>query len=311
MAKLTQEQLDLIPVYRDIGIKIGLACGPSDREKVFSAFKSFYEKILNKPFPNRVIFVRSPMEAQAVIQKLENDKSNSHEKWTLETNDEFVQNLVKDFVVTKFTPTHDCGFGSAEIYWIQYARYFQNVLGMDFKELTEGINIYETLAKNSGIHWIFEEAVIVSDRPLSIMMENNQLHNDEGPAVAYGDGYKQWYINGHEVNEKIVMNPKSFTAKELSAIENSETKRIAIERFGPSEYMFELGGKLIDMDCLNHEGSSPRSLMEDSDGNRWLIGTDGSTGRVYFMPVLANVNTCREAHESISGLPENLMVAEC
>jgi hypothetical protein len=30
-------------------------------------------------------------------------------------------------------------------------------------------------------------------------------------------------------------------------------------------------------------GSMPRALMVDKQGQRWLVGTDGSTKRVYYM----------------------------
>jgi hypothetical protein len=49
-------------------------------------------------------------------------------------------------------------------------------------------------------------------------------------------------------------------------------------------------------------GASTRVLLEDPDGEKWLVGTDASTKRVYTMSVPREVRTCSEAHCAISGL---------
>lgn len=66
----------------------------------------------------------------------------------------------------------------------------------------------------------------------------------------------------------------------------------------------------IDVDHLGLEGSSIRTLIQIDD-QKWLIGSDGSTGRVYHMPVDNEAMTCREAHESISGISETQLFGEC
>ena len=84
-----------------------------------------------------------------------------------------------------------------------------------------------------------------------------------------------------------------------------------IERMGPAKYMQEAGSKLIDMATLTLVGSAPRALMEDAVGNLWLVGTDGSTKRVYTMSVPREAKTCAEAHRLISGLDnESRLIAE-
>ena len=137
------------------------------------------------------------------------------------------------------------------------------------------------------------------------------MHCEDGPVIEYADGVKIYVIEGHVLNEQIVMAPETLTLEQIDKEENAETKRIMINRYGVSKYMLETEAKQIDVDQLNLEGSSMRTLMEDKHGNRWLIGTDGSTGRVYHMSVPNNVSTCREAHEAISGIPEEGCSFEC
>jgi len=64
------------------------------------------------------------------------------------------------------------------------------------------------------------------------------------------------------------------------------------------------------MDSMTLQGSAPRALMRDDLGNMWLVGTDGSTARVYTMAVPSDVSTCKEAHERICGFGENRLIAE-
>lgn len=84
------------------------------------------------------------------------------------------------------------------------------------------------------------------------------------------------------------------------------------ERFGEGKYLAACGAKLIDADggIAGSRGAQPRVLLEDDEGLRWLVGTDGSTRRVYHMQVPPTATTCREAHEAISGLSEARCLAE-
>ena len=88
-----------------------------------------------------------------------------------------------------------------------------------------------------------------------------------------------------------------------------------IERFGFARYLSESKARVIDMDmvAVSREdeslGSMPRALMEDRDGQRWLVGTDGSTRRVYYMRVPPDVRTCEQAHNAIAGMDEDDIIA--
>ena len=314
--KLTPEQEAQIAVYRDTGLKIGLATGPTERVTAMESIKKLY-KFIDKKIPDIFIFVRSPFEAQIIaneliLNDLDDKKLNN---WNLVENDEWVKNILDNKSKTKeykFVATHNYGYGSNETFWVHFYRYFKEVCGIHYPEKSdEGLNIFNELAQVSGWHYLFDKCAIICDRPDVIMMENRVIHCEDGPAIAFSDGNKIFAITGHVVTEQIVMAPESLTLDQIDKEENAETKRIMIDRYGVSKYMFETNAKIIDTDQLNLQGSSMRSLMEDKHGNRWLIGTDGSTGRVYHMSVPNNVSTCREAHEAISGIPEEGCSFEC
>lgn len=152
------------------------------------------------------------------------------------------------------------------------------------------------------LYWIAKPKVRVDVR--------RRLHREDGPALE-SDIEPLYFIEGVLVTEQIVMHPETITSDDVEAEENAEAQRIMIERMGADRYMRESGATVIDMDSLALVGSAPRALMQDKKGNRWLVGTDGSTARVYLMAVPRNSKTCAEAHCAISGLDsEARLIAE-
>ena len=108
----------------------------------------------------------------------------------------------------------------------------------------------------------------------------------------------------------VIESPHKITLKLIKEESNQEIKRVMIERYGISKYLMDVGAKILDMDTLTLEGSAPRALMEDDNGDRYLIGSDGSTSRVYHMRVDNNINKCNEAHNLLAGFDENLILVE-
>jgi hypothetical protein len=312
ITELTKEQEEQMEVFRDISMSVGLATGPTNREVVIPLFKQLYRDILKRAEPNIFIFVKSPAEAKKILNVLTEDKTEVlHHKWTMETNDAFVEELKKIPSGNENFSTHSYGYGSNESYWIYYYNYMRDVLGVTYDPAAnDGLNLFAGLAKNSGWHYLAEDAVVICDRPSEIHMENNQLHNEEGPSCLFADGHAIYNINGHRVTKQIVEDPRSITIEQIASESNNETKRIMIERYGVEEYFAMTAAKIIDKDRLNLAGSATRLLVEDDQGNRWLCCSDGSTGRMYYLPA-GECNTCKEAHEQMSGISEDNIIAEC
>lgn len=344
--KLTPEQEAQINVYRDMGIEIGLATGPTNREVATRCILEIY-KFLCQPAPEQIVFAKSPKAAQHLANYfLTGEAGLSHKEATEkclslragfnpEWNDEWVKTILSLTPVKKeFRDTHSYGYGSNETYWTCFYKYFQNVLGIDFTKVDSDykkmyakeaqyvgipveqlpqhfLDVFYDLAKHSGWHYIYKGMAIVCDRPTSIFMENRVLHNEEGPAVEYADGFKIWIINGTSVTEQIVMHPETLTIEQIKAESDMEKKRIMIQRFGPQLYLTQINAIVLDHDSLGFEGSADRALLASEDGDKWLVGSDGSTGRIYFMNVPKEAMTCRQAHQMISGLNEDLCRGEC
>ena len=158
------------------------------------------------------------------------------------------------------------------------------------------------------LHWSDDTLYWVA-KPKVHVDEQRRLHREDGPALE-SDIEPLYFLSSVLVTEQVVMFPETLTVEQIREEENAEAQRIMIERMGAGEYLAECGAKLIDMDSLTLTGSAPRALMEDDLGNKWLVGTDGSTARVYHMNVPQEAQTCKEAHQMIAGFDESRLVAE-
>ena len=165
--------------------------------------------------------------------------------------------------------------------------------------------------KNSQFWWWpYPGFLVVSDNPVIHSDEDGRTHREDGPAVEFSDGYALYFYQGWQVPEQVILRPESLTIDEIEGEKNSEIRRIMIERFGHGNYLSKSGARVIDMDSLTLDGSAPRALMVDRLGNKWMVGTDGSTARVYTMPVRRGASTCKEAHGGICGFDESRLIAE-
>lgn len=162
--------------------------------------------------------------------------------------------------------------------------------------------------------WLFGKFSVVCTSEYATDPEDiddqGRLHCEDGPVHKYPDGCEIYSWHGIQVPEHAIRKPESITLQEVDAALNVELRRALIERMGAGAYLMKSGAELVDMDSLTLDGSAPRALLRDKYGNMWLVGTDGSTERVYTMAVPRDVRSCRAAHIAICGFDEALLVAE-
>lgn len=333
---LSEYEKDMMVVYREKSMEIGLRSGPTNRNKVVPLIKYVYERAKIDIKPRVIFFVKSPFAAKRFINVLQ---ENAHTllkeyvedilkcdvdnyDWTNqpplysdgEANDNFV-NRVLEITPKKMNNFTTALEGNHNTAWIQHYKYWVDLFSdrIQFnRDAVECLNKVEEFSQNAGWLYTFRYVAVVVDRP-TVKMENGVIHNESGPAVRFDDGNEIYAIHGHVVPQFVVTNPEKITTDiivEWTGL-NAEVARIMIDIYGPSKYFMEMGGKVIDSDQLNLEGSSMRMLIEDKMGTRWLIGSDGSTGRVYHMAASATANSCSEAHSEMAGFDEGGCKFEC
>lgn len=132
------------------------------------------------------------------------------------------------------------------------------------------------------------------------------LHNTEGPAIKYAKS-GVYVVEGFGFEERFFTNKESITIKEIEEETNQERRRIMTNLMGIGRYLQDTGAKVIQMDSVrvmtvgDDDRRMPRALIQAKDGRMFLCGTDGSTSRVYYMPVPREVTSCQMAHEAIAG----------
>lgn len=292
ITELTQEQKDMIPGFVEEWLKIGLSTEPSDRKATEKAIQNIYTE-LNLEVPN-IVWKNSPIEAiDFLVKEQDVNPSNVLEEVSL--------------------------WGSHDANWVANYQFFLKI-GVTLNDDTARLFDYiTTITKSSFWIWMYHELVVCCERPSQLHLDDEtpaQLHNENGPAIAFRDDWAIYAIHGVRVPEYVIMHPEKITIEDIKKEQSAEIKRIKRERYGDDRYLKDIGAKVIDTDAHDVnvadicEGRSvARALVEDDEGDRFMIGTDGSTTRVYVMQVPRHVKTCKEAHEELSGFGEDIIVA--
>jgi hypothetical protein len=164
-----------------------------------------------------------------------------------------------------------------------------------------------------GFLYAMKDVAVYHDKP-TVKLSAEGPHCEDGPAVEFGDGFGCYFVNGHVVDPMIINHPEDLTVDKILMIPNIETRRVAMEIFGIEEFINQGNFEEIDMDFVRVSNASetvmPRKLFKDHKNDQWLVGTDGSTSRLYIMNVDPNAKTCKEAHEGISGLSESNCIGQ-
>lgn len=187
-----------------------------------------------------------------------------------------------------------------------FLSFFLEVAGLEV-DPSGGYKHWLVCARRSSYRIMHADFCIVSDRPETLTVDDdNQPHSEDGPFCQWRDGSRLFSIHGVRVPAWIIERPSEITAAAIREEDNAEVRRIMIERMGVGKYLTEIDAKVLDYDCHG----TPRALMIDNEGRKWLCGTDGSTKRVYYMQAPNDAKTCREAHEGLSGMPEEGVIVQ-
>lgn len=211
-------------------------------------------------------------------------------------------------------------FGAHDCYWV--ANYlFLEKMGVKYEGIVEkAFRAAEELTRSCGWIWLYHEICVACERHTVLHLDDEnpgRLHCEDGPALAFPDGWSLYAIHGVRVPKQVIMAPETLTTDQIREESNAEVRRIMRERYGDVKYLRDIGATVIDTDARDVsvvdicEGrATSRALVEDDEGTRFLIGKDGSSERVYVIRVPNNVTTCREAHESLAGFSEDRIISQ-
>ena len=135
--------------------------------------------------------------------------------------------------------------------WYDYGQY----IGVKFDNKI--YDLFMSFVSNVGFIIPYKGVAFVSEAPTKIVWDNARLHNDNGKAVEYKDGYGLYSLQGLTFDEdlyKKIVN-KTITHTEALKIENADQRAVAISMLGKTELVKGLKAKLVDnmVDEINTE----------------------------------------------------------
>lgn len=104
----------------------------------------------------------------------------------------------------------------------------------------------------AAVGWVvpLEGQAIVTPVPAEVHMRNGVLHNSNGPAITYADGFSVYALNGvmfrGEMTKYISTPTDQLDYAEVLSIRNVEQRAEVIKRIGISNLFTRLSPKLLD-----------------------------------------------------------------
>jgi len=130
----------------------------------------------------------------------------------------------------KFRYITPCTYGQHSAGWLSFYDYFNKI--PETKNGTQPAQGLINIAKNSGWFWAFTDTIIISDRPVKLELdEQGRLHNPNGLAIEYADGWGIHALNGVTLtggNERAIINPEELSAENVLSWENTEARRVVL-----------------------------------------------------------------------------------
>lgn len=221
ITELTPEQEAQLDIYFAAGIEMGLSAKPDfDESLVRDAIQKHRVMCGEKP----AIHFRIYDSPQAAIK---------NETGLTRSNAIYGQ--------------HDAG-------WLMNYAFYREVLGL--REETEELIYLIELAKHLGWYWMGVDTVILTRQPEEVHTRpgrnpaDPKLHNVNGPAIKYRDGFSLYYMNDIYIPEEYswVCNTSAsdLDVKKILKISNTEVRTEAMKKVGLEKFLDQLSSNILD-----------------------------------------------------------------
>ena len=245
--QLNEEQKALLPQFRSEWFSLGTRTERADRAKAEKAILAMRAEInvTTKPI---FIWCQSPATSMLALHFLKS------EQWK-----QFVRNLSDQIPGSSGDSLWDSlwaslwdslgseWWGQHEAYWIAFYLFCRDIVGVNFDaKRSRQLDMWRDIAESCCWWWCFENYVVVSERPTVCRMteQEGRLHCEDGPALAFADGYALYRWHGVNVPTDVITDPRSITIARIDAENNAEVRRIMLERYGEAKYLQDSGAKL-------------------------------------------------------------------
>ncbi len=186
--------------------------------------------------------------------------------------------------------------GPHELSWLGPFEFLRNVLGL--RAETEALRGLTQLALNTGWLQPHVHTCWLAERPDLLRGDaSDRLHDANGPALRFPDGWSMWAWKGIEIPGWMIARPQQITLEAIDAASNVQVRRCMIEIMTPQRYV-ALGGAVRVAEDETGVLWRKRWMASDAWAAVEVINAtpepDGSR-KHYFLQVPANMQTAREA----------------
>jgi hypothetical protein len=148
----------------------------------------------------------------------------------------------------KITGTH--AWGCHDSYWVAFYEFGRQIGKGNYDENTTGLlDVMLDVCKTSYWFYPFDELCLISDRPcVSHMDMNNRLHNPDGIAYGFTDGYGIYSMSGVTMPRWTIEEKEKLNAETIIAESNAEIRRQMMVLYGWDKFLTSVKAKLLDKD---------------------------------------------------------------
>lgn len=257
---------------------IGTCTDPIDFELAKEAAKLAY-KISGEKVPTQFYYAKGPTDAIRIIQEIDPSMSS--------------RQIYSDML-----------FGYSEAYWLAFYDFVSQNYDVNYNGELDGLI---ALAKTSGWLNVYEDVVVIQDRPEIIKFdEENRLHGQTGPAIRFRDGFEIYVWHGVNIPDEWIKDPRTLTPEIALTWSNIEQRRCACEILGWSKILNSLKAKVINTDDDPEIGQLVEVELPEIGKEKFLRVMCG-TGREFALPVPPEMKTALEANAWTFNLPADML----
>ena len=197
--------------------------------------------------------------------------------------------------------------GPHELSWLGPYDYLRDVFGLQAE--TEPLAGLWQLAANLGWLQPHERTCWLAERPNLLRGDaRDRLHNADGPALRFPDGWSVWAWKGVEVPRSVIEAPETVTLAAIDAEQNVQVRRCMIEIMTPERYVAQGGADRVAEDETGILWRRTWPAFDAWAAVEVINATpepDG-TRKHFFLQVPAHIRTAREAVAWTYGLNPNV-----
>lgn len=279
LEKLTEQQKSRLSEIKKEYIKKALSHANIDKAKSISCINFVYSLI--KKSPPRIYSTVSPMAAQQLANKLKGTEKKYY------------------------------SFGTyLSVYYQSFYAFYDSFV--EFGIITE--DKFQKYFKirdyvDSGIFMTieFENAIILCEKPVKCLKNDNGLHNTSGYAIEWRDGYGLYFINGRSIKKSIFERAASgkLTKEDYINETNDEVRSAWYEILGGEKLMQLLNASLVDETSVIHKNGEVETISIyrtkeklnkiKKEPYAWIKRICPSTGTTYLTPTDPKFNKAIDA----------------